>query len=399
MATVPRAAGQGKPIKVVQVVAFLHAGGSEQVAVNLACGLAQRGHECWVVAIAKPAQSDSVRAGLLREMASASVRVVEFDGTSLRRACFTGALRLAALCRSVQPDIVHSHTDHPDFAVGLASCLTRINKVRTIHNNGIWPTHWWAGGIAESAFKDELVVCISRASQEAYLEIRRRYRRSQSRHEVLIPNGIPLDAAEQRFDRSAVVRLVGTDPGRLLLCFAGRFTYQKGFDVLISAMERLPISLLDRLEVHAFGQGEELSGYVARVQLRRLPIYFHTTVHRISRMFSGFDAVVMPSRYEGLPLVALESLAAGVPLIASTAPGLIEVLPPDWPLSVPPEDPDALAAALVEFASEGFDPGDLGRRAAAWAKDRFGLEPMVAAYEAAYRSFLECRVPNDADCG
>lgn len=373
----------------------LHAGGSEQVAVNLACGLARRGHESWVLAITRPTQSDCARDGLLREMAAASVRVVEFDGISLRRACFTGALRLARLCRSIRPDIVHAHSDHADLAVGLASRITRSNMARTIHSAGLWKTHWWAGRVAESALREDLVVCISKASQRAYAEVRRRYSLHRSKHEVLITNGIPIDETADRLDRAAVVRMVDADPGRLLLCFAGRFVHEKGFDVLLSAMEQLSASSLSRLELHAFGQGGELDKYIARVQEKDLPIYFHPPVHRISRIFSGFDAVVVPSRCEGLGLVAIESLAAGVPVIATTAPGLNEVLPPDWPLSVPPDDPGALSAALTEFAGERFDTHDLGRRAAAWVQDRFHLESMIAAYEAAYRSFLEFRTPND----
>lgn len=367
----------------------MYAGGAERVAVNLACGLAQRGNKCWVVAMTKPDQSDCVRDGLLREMASASVRVIEFSGTSIRRACITGALRLAALCRLIQPDIVHSHTDRADFAVGLASRITSIKKARTVHSNDFWATHWRAGKFAEAAFQDELAIFVSKATRQAYLELRRRYQMRQSRHQALIPNGILFDKA-YRLDRSAVGRLVGTDPDRLLLCFAGRFAHEKGFDILISAMEKLPVTLLNRLEVHAFGQGKELSGYITQVELRGLPIYFHAPVYRISTMFSGFDAVVMPSRHEGMPLVAIESLAAGVPLIASTAPGLDEMLPPGWPLSVPPEDPDALAAALLQFASEGFNSTELGWRAAAWVRDRFDTETMIAAYEAAYRNFIEC---------
>jgi len=375
----------------------LHAGGSEQVAVNLACGLARRGHESWVLAITRPAQSDCARDGLLREMAAASVRVVEFDGTSLRRACFTGALRLGRLCRLIRPDIVHAHSDHADLTVGLASRITRSNMARTIHSAGLWNTHWWAGWIAESALGEDLVICISQASQRAYAEVRRRYGLHQSRHEAFITNGVPIDEIADQFDRAAVVRMVGADPGRLLLCYAGRFAYEKGFDVLISAMEQLSASSQSRLELHAFGQGGGLKKYIARVRENDLPIYFHPPVHRISRIFSGFDAVVMPSRREGLGLVAIESLAAGVPLIATTAPGLDEVLPPGWPLSVPPDDPEALAVALTEFANECFDTHDLGRRATAWVKDRFGLEPMIAAYESAYVGFLERRSSNGAD--
>lgn len=235
------------------------------------------------------------------------------------------------------------------------------------------------------------MVCISKASQRAYAEVRRRYGLHRSEHEVLITNGIPIDETADRLDRAAVVRMVGADPGRLLLCFAGRFAHEKGFDILISAMEQLSESSLSRLEVHAFGQGGELNKYIARVQEKNLPIYFHPPIHRISRIFSGFDAVVVPSRCEGLGLVAIESLAAGVPLIATTASGLDEVLPPDWPLAVPPDDAGALSAALTEFASEGFDTHDLSRRAAAWVQDRFRLEAMVVAYEAAYLSFLEHR--------
>lgn len=269
---------------------------------------------------------------------------------------------------------------------------------RTIHSTGLWKTHWWVGRLAESVLQDDLVVCISKASQGAYAEVRRRYGLHRSEHEVLITNGIPIDETADRLDRAAVECMVGADPGRLLLCFAGRFVYEKGFDVLISAMEKLSASTLIRLEVHAFGQGGELNRYIARVQGNGLPIYFHPPVHRISRIFSGFDAVVVPSRCEGLGLVAIESLAAGVPLIATTALGLDEVLPPDWPLSVPPDDPGAFSAVLTEFASERFDAQDMSRRAAACVKDRFDLESMISAYEAAYSSFLERRTASDTDC-
>ena len=317
--------------------------------------------------------------------------MIEFKGKSLRRACLTGAHRLAKVLRSVQPDIVHSHTDHPDLVVGLASRRTPINVARTIHNDGIWPTHRWTGRIAESAFGNELAVCISKATQRAYAELRGRYGLDRSPHEMYIPNGVPFYEGTDRLDRAAVARAVGADAGRLLLCFAGRLTYQKGFDVLLSAMERLPASFLDRLELHVFGQGEQLDGYVARVQAGRLPVHFHRPVHGVSQMFSGFDAVVMPSRYEGLPLVAIESLAAGVPLIATTAPGLDEVLPSQWPLAVPPDDPKALVDVLIRLVDNRVDTEELTRRGAARARDRYGLERMVCAYEEAYCTYLERR--------
>jgi glycosyltransferase involved in cell wall biosynthesis len=377
-------------MKIIQVIARFYLGGSEQVAVNLAQGLARRGHECWVVAITKPTESDAVGEELKRRLASAGVRMVEFDGTSFRVAGFSGAVKLARLCRSIRPDIVHSHTDRPDFAVSLAGRLTRMNLARTIHNTVLWETHWLPGRISEGGFRDDLVVSISEGSRKAYGDLRRRYELPEARCQTLIPNGIRFDDAES-FVRADLVRHFGADPSRMQLCFAGRFTYQKGFDVLLEAVEHLSPTIRSRIEIHAFGQGEESDNYRDRARQHDLPIRFHQPVAGFNRLLPAFDAVVMPSRYEGLPLVALESLVAGVPLIATTAPGLDEALPADWPLAVPPEDPAALAGMLAGFAGGAFDKSNLVAGASAWARRKYALEPMVEAYETAYRDYLQQR--------
>jgi glycosyltransferase involved in cell wall biosynthesis len=375
-------------MKIIQVIARFHLGGSEQVAVNLAHGLARRGHECWVVAITKAKEEDAVGEGLKRRLASADVRVVEFAGTNYRLAGFSGAVRLTGLCCSIRPDIVHSHTDRPDFAVSLAGRLTRMNLARTIHNTVLWESHWLPGRIAEAGFRDDLVVLISEGSRRAYGDLRQRYGLPESRNQTLIPNGILFDDAD-RLDRTDLVRDFGADPSRMQLCFAGRFTHQKGFDVLLDAVERLSPTVRNRIEIHAFGKGEEGDNYMNRARHHDLPIRFHQPIFGISRLLPAFDAVIMPSRYEGLPLVALESLVAGVPVIATAAPGLNEVLPVDWPLTVPSENPAALAGRLAESAREEFDMSDLGSRASLWARQKYALEPMVDAYETAYRKFLE----------
>jgi glycosyltransferase involved in cell wall biosynthesis len=375
-------------MKIIQVIARFHLGGSEQVAVNLAHGLARRGHECWVVAITKAKEEDAVGDGLKRRLASADVRVVEFAGTNFRVAGFSGAVKLASLCRSIRPDIVHSHTDRPDFAVSLAGRLTRMNLARTIHNTVLWETHWLPGRIAETGFRDDLVVSISEGSRKAYGDLRRRYRLPESRSQTLIPNGILFDDGK-RLDRVDIVRDFGANPSRILFCFAGRFTYQKGFDVLLDAVERLSPTVRNRIEIHAFGKGEESDNHMNRAHHHDLPIRFHQPVSGFARLLPTFDAVIMPSRYEGLPLVALESLVAGVPVIATTAPGLNEALPADWPLTVPPENAAALAERLAGFVGGEFNMSDLTSRASLWARQKFALEPMIEAYETAYREYLQ----------
>jgi glycosyltransferase involved in cell wall biosynthesis len=79
--------------------------------------------------------------------------------------------------------------------------------------------------------------------------------------------------------------------------------------------------------------------------------------------------VVMPSRWEGLPLVALEAMARGRSLVCSDIPGLAEVVQDGTGAVVHPDDPEALAAALVARLSRPDDADAEGRAAAVTARD------------------------------
>ena len=59
---------------------------------------------------------------------------------------------LSRLIRRWKPDIVHSHTDIPDLCVALARRIRKFPVARTIHNTSLWPTHYFIGRVAESAF-------------------------------------------------------------------------------------------------------------------------------------------------------------------------------------------------------------------------------------------------------
>lgn len=371
------------PLTVVQVVARLHAAGSETVAVALACGLARRGHESWVVALTRADEDREVRTEMLRRLAAASVHVVEFPGRRYGPAAVVGAARLVALHARVRPDVVHSHTDRPDFAVALASRVRRMRVVRTVHNTVLWGTRPRVGRFVESAFCDDLVVCVSEGSRRAYTALRLSAQLPPSPHVLSIGNGVPRQAGAP-VGRADVVARCGADAQRLLLCFGGRLTHQKGFDVLLAALEHLPPQIREHLEVHAFGAGEEGAAYAVRVAASELPVRMHEPVPGLGDIVAGFDAVVMPSRYEGLPMVALEAFSAGVPVLASTAPGLVEALPPEWPLTVAPDDPRAFAGLLADAVDGRWDLPGLGRAAAVWVHDRFDVDDMVTSYEAAY---------------
>ncbi|WP_299792865.1 glycosyltransferase family 4 protein [uncultured Shewanella sp.] len=102
----------------------------------------------------------------------------------------------------------------------------------------------------------------------------------------------------------------------------GRLDSQKGFDLLLQAMAKLPP---EQVELRLAGDGEELSKF--EQSWGQLPhVHFVGEVQDVPRFLSRCDAVVIPSRWEPFGLSCQETLAAGKPVITSGVDGLDEQL-------------------------------------------------------------------------
>jgi glycosyltransferase involved in cell wall biosynthesis len=114
-------------------------------------------------------------------------------------------------------------------------------------------------------------------------------------------------------------------------------------------------------------------------------ITWHGVVPDAGRLLRAFDVLVLSSRTEGTPMVVLEAMAAGVPIVATRVGGVPDVLSSADAMLVPPEDPAALAAAIRAV----HDHPDAARSRADSARRRldteFALAPWLARYEAIYR--------------
>lgn len=193
----------------------------------------------------------------------------------------------------------------------------------------------------------------------------------------------------QGYQRSDLVRQIGADGSKMLLCFAGRLVEQKGFDVLMQAVSELDVGYWDKFQLHVFTAGEGLDDYKRLVQERGMPLVFHPPLANIARIFHAFDGILMPSRWEGLGRVAAEGFLSGTPVLASDTVGLRETFPPHWPLKVPPDDSVAYRDLLIEVLDGQHDMRALGASARAWARDTFSIDREADEYEAAYRKYLD----------
>jgi glycosyltransferase involved in cell wall biosynthesis len=191
-----------------------------------------------------------------------------------------------------------------------------------------------------------------------------------------IPNGVDVD-------RFAARPLPAPHPRPYVLS-VGRLTHQKALDVLLDAWA-LALPSLAGIDLLLAGEGPDRSALAAQAQ--RLGIA--DRVHLLGP--AGGDALVAlyrhalflacPSRWEGLPLVVLEAMASGIPVLGSTVDGIPDaVRAGETGLLVPPEDVTALADGLRALA---LDPGALRRmgvRGRAVAEAEFGWPHVARTY-------------------
>jgi glycosyltransferase involved in cell wall biosynthesis len=166
----------------------------------------------------------------------------------------------------------------------------------------------------------------------------------------------------------------GEAPGYFL--FVGRLRIRKGVEVLLAALRSL-LAAHPEARLLIAGDGEHrgaLERSAAELELGPAVRFLgRCSAGRVRGLLRGARALVVPSIYEGMPLVVLEAMEAGLPVIASAVSGIPEVVADDgdggtrertgW--LVPPEDPERLAAALaaaIDDPEETRRRGEAGRR-------------------------------------
>ena len=191
-----------------------------------------------------------------------------------------------------------------------------------------------------------------------------------------IPNGVPL------VDLPAAPRLAaGAVIGSL-----GRFDEQKGYDVLVRALPQLPgVTAVLVGDGRDRGQVEQLAA--AQGVADRLRVVGWSDEPRA--YLAGFDVFVLPSRYEGLPLVVLEAMLAGLPVVASDVGSVAEaVVDGETGLLVRPDDPAAFAQAVGRLLADVDLRRRLGEAGRARALARFTSKRMAESYSEVYDGVL-----------
>ncbi len=194
---------------------------------------------------------------------------------------------------------------------------------------------------------------------------------------TVVPNPVDLDRISRLGAESADIR--NDAP---LIVAVGRLVQLKGFDLLIRAVARLPVSLRARLLI--VGEGDQriaLEALIAELRLTDRVSLLGTQANPWKFMARA-DVVALASRSEAFPNVIGEALALSRPVIATNcSPGVSEYLDGGrYGVLVPPEDVDALARGLERILTDPSLRRELATHAASRV-EAFGLRPVVDRYE------------------
>jgi glycosyltransferase involved in cell wall biosynthesis len=209
---------------------------------------------------------------------------------------------------------------------------------------------------------------------------------------VVIPNGIEVERFLEAEPRDLRGEL-GLGEDVFLIGFMGRFMAPKGFRYLVDAIEilRNEKTLPKRPLVLAFGDGGFIREEKEAIKARGLEnnFCFMPFTSNVAGSLKGVDVVAIPSLWEACPLLPMESLVCGTPLIGSDCVGLREVLQGTPAIVVGKAEAVSLARELEEEMKT--NSRELFLNYCATASDRFNVKNTVLSINILYSSMLSTK--------
>jgi glycosyltransferase involved in cell wall biosynthesis len=215
-----------------------------------------------------------------------------------------------------------------------------------------------------------------------------------SKKQSIVTNGVDpfyLQAADREIVRNVSERW-GIKREVPSFLFVGNHTFNKGIDVLLEAAHKI------RTPLRIFIAGrirsrEEHSALCRRYRVDELQDQVVFTdvldVQELRAFYQVVSAFVFPSRADTLPLVVLEAMASGLPVISTNVGGIPYQITTETGIVVPSNNSDALAEAMVEIATDPKRRISMGAAGRKRVQDYFNWEKSAETAAGLYRRILE----------
>lgn len=298
-----------------------------------------------------------------------------------------GALHLARLLREEQIGILHSHLFGASLAASHIGRMCRVPVIiETPHVREAWRHGLIKGHYVIDRIVSRFVDCYIAVS-EANARYLTEEKGLPTTKVHLVHNGCDL----KKFNPECVAprgvkQSLGFAEDDPVLLVLGRLEPQKGHRFLLDAYARV-VREFPKSRLLCIGEGvlrQELEEQTQRLQIQA-NVRFLGYQSNVTEWLAMADITVLPSLFEGLPLVAIESLAAQRPIVATAVDGTIEVVVNERTgLTVPPGGTRELAEAILRLLRQPELGRELARTGRQWVLERFSQEQQLRKTQELY---------------
>jgi GalNAc-alpha-(1->4)-GalNAc-alpha-(1->3)-diNAcBac-PP-undecaprenol alpha-1,4-N-acetyl-D-galactosaminyltransferase len=368
-------------MQLTLVSATLSCGGAERVLVLLAEGFLRQGHDVAVVTLSGKENDFYQLPPGVKRIALDVMQQSPYLLAAVKNN-FYRLLQLRSAIQSLQPDAVISFVAHTNIVTVLSLQATGYPVIVTEHCDVGMK---YVGAIWEKLRRITYpraakVVCVSQGVASAFEWVPVE-KRSVIYNPLVIRENLQ---AEAHLPQSI-------DMQKQWIVAIGRLTYQKGFDLLISAFGQIA-TRFPEWQLIILGEGElrqELEAYVAKLGLSH-QIVLPGVVHNPFAILRKAKFLTMASRFEGFPMVHGEALACGLPVVCTDCPSGPREIVRDRidGILVPNGDVTALAQAMQRLMTDETARQQLASRAPE-VSARFSLESVMRKWEALFKEVVQ----------
>ncbi|MEW5894170.1 MAG: glycosyltransferase family 4 protein [Candidatus Omnitrophota bacterium] len=294
---------------------------------------------------------------------------------------FVEIFRYWKIIRRERPDIVHAHLFYATFFIAPISKILGVRHVvDTAHIR-----ESWRKGLKKVYAVDRLVyrfvskiICVSDAIKSYMVQ----EKKVPSGKTIVVKNGVDL----RKFNNISSKQV----DGKLVFAVIGRLEKQKGHQYFLEAVRMLG-DLGKNCEFLIIGSGSlewKLKILAEEMGVAEKVIFLGYCKDVVSRL-SEIDVLVLPSLFEGLPLVVLEAGAMGIPVIATAVDGTPEaVVNEKTGLLVEPGNAEELRTAMEFFIKSPWEIGEFGKAARFFIEQNFDLLFQIRKTENIYKELI-----------
>lgn len=327
-----------KPVRLMQVVPDLDLGGLQQVVVSLCRKINREKYDVSVLCL-------NERGPFADEIEKLGIEVLLLPQVESGND-YLAFPKVARVFKEKKVQILHTHNTQPFLDSVMASWLCRIERIIHTDHARNFPDkkrYMIAEWIA-SHFVDKIVGVSEHTSQNL-----NRYEKISLKKIVTIPNGIDESVYDFVIDKKALKKELGVPVDGPVIGLGVRLSEQKGITYLLNAM---PGILKRHPDVTLLIAGDGPLRETLETQAAQLGVDSHVCFvgprSDMPRILKLLDLYVLPSVWEGLPMVILESLAADCPIVATDVGGNATAIQHQFNGSLlPSKDPDALEKEII----------------------------------------------------